>query len=249
MWNKPQLLIALADLILAAATAALLAAAAIWLARLPHFRLSEVTLRQPLIELRRPEIERALGAFLQGNFFSADIQGLRQALEALPWVRRAEVQRRWPSGLEINLEEHRPAALWGDSDGQLLNSEGEIFTATPSQELALPRLAGPPALAGELLATYQESSAILQPLGLKVQSLRMSPRLALAITLENGLLIELGRQRSQISFRSRMERFADHYPGALAALGRQPAAADMRYPNGFALRLATLPGAESKRKE
>ena len=42
MWHKPQLMTAVADLLLAAAAAALLVAAAVWFARMPFFTLSEV---------------------------------------------------------------------------------------------------------------------------------------------------------------------------------------------------------------
>lgn len=70
-------------------------AAVIWGARLPLFSLREVVVMHELQEVRRNELERALAGRLRGNFFSVNLDVLRQSLEQLPWIRRAEVRRQW----------------------------------------------------------------------------------------------------------------------------------------------------------
>ena len=60
MWNKPQLLSAISDLLYVAAAAALLVAAVLWSTRLPLFPLRQVVVKQELHEVRRSDLERSL---------------------------------------------------------------------------------------------------------------------------------------------------------------------------------------------
>lgn len=249
MWNKPQLMTAVADLLFAAATAALLVAAAVWFTRLPHFRLSQVVVTHELSEVKRSDVERAMAGLLRGNFFSVNVEALRQSLEKLAWVRHAEVRRRWPSGLEVRIEEHRPVAFWGEGTGQLVNTHGEVFAAVMTAPQPLPVLHGPQAVAAELLAWYRESAELLQPLGRAPRMLTMSPRLALQLRLDDGMVVELGRQQAKLPLRARLQRFVDHYPSVLTVARARPSVVDMRYPNGFALRLAAAHATESKGKQ
>ena len=83
MWNKPQLLNTIADLLMLAASAALLAGVAIWLVRVPALPVDQVVFAEPLAHTRRLEVEQALPAALKGNFFSLNLETVRGALEKL----------------------------------------------------------------------------------------------------------------------------------------------------------------------
>lgn len=253
MWNKPQLMTAVSDLLLAAAAAALLVAAVVWGARLPLFPLREVVVTHELREVRRGEVERSLSGRLRGNFFSINLEVLRQSLEQLPWVRHAEVRRQWPSRIEVAIEEHVPVAYWGQGTGQLVNAQGEVFAAVMSTPpaLPLPLLVGPTGVVPEILGYYQQAEELLRPLGRVPRSLHVSPRLAVQLRLDDGMLIELGRQQAKAPVRQRLERFVEYYPSVLTAARQRPSVVDMRYPNGFALRVnasAAAPATESKGK-
>ena len=95
MWNKPQLLNTIADLLILAATAALLAAALVWLVRVPSLPVRQVVFAQELAHTRRAEIEQSLPGALKGNFFSLNLEAVRGELEKLPWVRKVELRRVW----------------------------------------------------------------------------------------------------------------------------------------------------------
>lgn len=243
MWNRPQLMTAVADLLLAAAAAGLLVSLAIWVAKRPHFTLSEVVVMHELKEVRRAEVERALGGLLRGNFFSVNVDAVRQSLERITWVRHAEVRRRWPSTLEVRIEEHDPAAVWGENTGQLLNTHGEVFSAVMSAPRPLPVLHGPLGVAPEMLGYYREAAAMLQPVGRQPKVLTVSPRLAVQLKLDDGMVVELGRDQPKLPIRTRLQRFVDHYPTVTGPGRTRPSVVDMRYPNGFALRLAAVHGA------
>ncbi|EXI76166.1 MAG TPA: cell division protein FtsQ/DivIB [Candidatus Accumulibacter phosphatis] len=239
MWHKPHLLKAIADLLFLAAGAALLVAAVVWgSSRLRLFPLAEVQVMSELRVVQRQQMEEAMADLLRGNFFTVDLEALRRALEELPWVRRAELWRKWPSRIEVRIEEHKAAAHWGDGNGELVNTFGEVFAASLPDEQRLPRLSGPGGTAREVLRRYGEFAELLKPARLQPAQLSLSARLAWAVRLEDGMLVELGREQAKAPIRMRLQRFVDHYPNMADARHGRPVAVDMRYPNGFALRFA-----------
>ena len=240
MWNKPHLLNAIADLLILAASAALLAVAAVWLVRVPSLPVRQVAFTEPLAHTRRLEIEQVLPATLKGNFFSINLEAVRSTLEKLPWVRKVEVRRQWPDRLEIRIEEHKPVARWGEGRGELVNSYGEVFAAQPGdQELAaLPLLSGPTGTAPEVLKHFSEFVGAFQSVGERPVQLTLSPRLAWQLKLENGMLVDMGREQPKSPVGMRLQRFIEVYPETVAKRAVRPAVVDLRYPNGFAMRAA-----------
>jgi cell division protein FtsQ len=65
---------------------------------------------------------------------------------------------------------------------------------------------------------------------------RMSPRRAWQVRLESGLTLELGREHIE----SRFDRFIAAYDRTVSRLQRRLDYVDLRYPNGFALRIPEL---------
>jgi cell division protein FtsQ len=250
MWHKPQLLTAVSDLLFLAGAAALLVAAAVWgTPRLRLFPLAEVRVTHELREVQRSELEESLSELLRGNFFTVDVDAVRRTLEELPWVRRAEVWRKWPSRIDVRIEEQQAAAHWGDGEGQLVNTYGEIFPAALSREQQLPRLNGPAGSSGEVLRRYEEFAQVLKPGSRRPAQLALSPRLAWLLKLEDGMLVELGREQAKAPIRMRLQRFVDYYPTLSETRHGRPIAVDMRYPNGFALRFPASAGQEVKGKK
>ena len=90
------------------------------------------------------QIEKAVAAFSQTGFMSADLDAIQRAVEALPWVEHARIQRRWPNSLHVTVIEQTAAARWGESG--LLNTRGELFvrsaTHVPAELAALERTRG-----------------------------------------------------------------------------------------------------------
>lgn len=241
MWNKPQLLTAIADLLILAASAALLAAAAVWLVRVPSLPVRQVVFADSLAHTRRIEIEQVLPGVMKGNFFSINLDQVRSTLEKLPWVRRVEVRRIWPEKLEVNVEEHRPVARWGEARGELVNSYGEVFSAVLAENeiSVLPLLFGPQDTAPEVLKRYGEFVGSFKALGERPVQVTLSPRLAWQLKLENGMLVDIGREQPKSPVGVRLQRFIEIYPEAVAKRANRPAVVDLRYPNGFAMRVAS----------
>lgn len=243
MWNKPHVLNAIADLLFAAAAAALLAAAAVWMVRMPKLPIQQVVVKEELRQVRRAEIEQALAGNLRGNFFSVNLEAVRASLEQLPWVRRVDVRRQWPARLVVNIEEHKPVARWEEGKGQgrneLVNSYGEVFVAMLAEKEAatLPQMYGPQGTSQDVLKRFGEFAGLLAPLSLKPVQVNLSPRLAWQLRLADGMVVDLGREQAKAPVNERLQRFVEIYPGAVGNRPQRPAAVDLRYPNGFAMRV------------
>lgn len=238
-WDRPQLMNLVADLLFFAAALALGYAATLAVARLPFFPLRAVTVAGPLQEVTPTQLEYAARNAMAGNFFTVNLDAVRAAFEKLPWVRKAEVRRRWPDGIELAIEEHVAAARWKHADGaeaRLVNREGEVFAASSSAKL--PLFVGPEGTAPLILARYHELKPLLEPIGRQPQTLALSPRQAWQTKLDDGVLLDLGRDQAKSRVNERLQRFTAVYGQAAERLKARADVIDLRYPNGFAMRLA-----------
>ena len=246
MWDNPRLLNAVAGALTALALLVFAVGAMQLLMRTPLLPLREIAVSGALGHTTRAEVEQATQGRVSGNFFAVDLAGVRAALEALPWVRRVQVRRVWPDRLEVRLEEHVPLARWGSAD--LVNQQGERF-AGRGADAELPQFSGPQGSEGEVTRRYRRFIEILAPLGAGLERLVLTPRYAWQLRLADGLAIELGRDTPNDAVERRLQRFVAVYAQTLAKMQRKPAPAsvpsmhvDLRYPNGFALRVAELKG-------
>ena len=99
------------------------------------------------------QIEKAVAPFSQTGFMSADLDAIQRAVEALPWVEHARIQRRWPNSLHVTVIEQTAAARWGESG--LLNTRGELFVRSATHVPAeLPRLSGPEGTESQVAQRY-----------------------------------------------------------------------------------------------
>jgi cell division protein FtsQ len=208
-----------------------------WLLLPQHFPLTRVDLKGTLVRTTTAELEGALPR-AAGNFFAADLTEIRARVERLPWVRQVAVRRVWPGRLEISIEEHVALARWGTGDemSALVNTHGERFTGKTQE--ALPLFIGPAGTQAELARRYASFSAIVAPLGTKIERVVLSPRHAWQLRLANGLHLALGRDPEAAELR--LKSFVAVYPATLSPGGRRYEYVDLRYPNGFAVRVPDL---------
>lgn len=238
LWDRPVLLNLLSDVLLLGGLLLLAWAAMTALQRLPVFPLRQLVVTSPVTQVSRAQVEHAARTALAGNFFTVDLGAVRDAFERMPWVRRADVRRRWPDTIELNVEEHRAAAKWTPLEGEprLVNSHGEVFTATTSAHL--PAFAGPEGSSERVLERYADFREGLRPLGRYPVAVSLSPREAWQLKLDDGVILELGRDQPKHPLNERIDRFVSTYNAARGRFHTALGVIDMRYPNGFALRPA-----------
>jgi len=231
MWDKPKLLNWIANLLFAVCVVTALYATLYVVVHLPIFPLREVKVDGQLNHVSREQVKLIVAKHLKGNFFTLDLVKARDAFEKLPWARKVSVRRRWPDKLEVVIEEHQALARW--SNVALVNKHGELFHAASGSDL--PVFYGPNDGVIEVASQYDVFNRVLKKTNLEIASLALTPRRAWQITTHNGMVIELGR----VDMQPRLEKFANVYASTLAVLNKKITYADLRYPNGFALRKPT----------
>ncbi|TRZ99333.1 MAG: FtsQ-type POTRA domain-containing protein [Rhodocyclaceae bacterium] len=238
-WDRPMLINLAADVLLLAGGVLLTWAGALALQRLPVLPLTQLVVATPLNQVARAQVEQTARNAMSGNFFTVNLETAQAAFERMPWVRSASLRRHWPDGIELELEEHRAAARWTPQEGEsrLVDTHGEVFMASTPE--SLPLFVGPEGSAPRLLARYREFNDSLAAIGRKQVAVHLSAREAWQLKLDDGVVLELGRDQLKAPLAERLTRFTTHYPAVSSSAKSRLqtiGVVDMRYPNGFALR-------------
>lgn len=246
-WHQPLLMNLVSTVLTLAASIVFGVAVFKLMVQLPVFALREVVIISPLGHVTHEQLRSVARAALRGNFFTIDLDGARQSFEKLPWVREAQLRRRWPGTIEVVLEEHQAVAYWrslDSGDTRLVNTFGELFDAAANAPM--PVFSGPPEASTEMLAQMRRFETILEPVERHVATLTLSGRHAWQLRLDNGVLVELGKDQvganraegEQSLPEARLARFVALWPQTEKQLGKTLTLADLRYTTGFAVRTA-----------
>jgi cell division protein FtsQ len=214
--------------------------AVLFAAHWPGLPVRTVLIENAVTHVTAEQVGARLEGRVQGNFFGADLAAVRAALEELPWVRRVEVRRAWPDRLAVRIEEHTALARWPDE--RLVNTHGELFVG--SAVPGLPLLGGPAGSEREVTERYRVFSALLAPIGGRPSQVLLTARQAwqVRVTLPDrpALTLDLGRDQPRHPVNDRLARFVAVYPSTVGRLAASLDHVDLRYPNGFALRVPDL---------
>lgn len=236
MWDNPRSLNMAAGALVGIAAPAFVVAGVWLLLHSPLFPVTQLEIKHALEKTTKEEIEAATRGRIGGNFFAVAPAEVRAGLEQLPWVRRVSVRRVWPDRLEVTLEEHVALARWGDE--ALVNTYGERFNGRTEQ--ALPVFLGPAGTEHEVARRYARFAGVVAPLGTELERVVLTQRYAWQLRLASGLHVMLGRDADAAE--SRLRKFVEVYPETLGRMARRHEYVDLRYPNGFALRVPELKG-------
>jgi cell division protein FtsQ len=177
------------------------------------------------------DVEKTVRAQLHGTgLVSVRLDDVRRALRLLPWVASATVQRSWPRSLAVTVTEQQAIARWNGTD--LVNAHGDLFAgASRFVPPELPQLAGPAGTEADVVARYLALQGRIVESGARLTALRLDPRGAWELQLDNGVVVRFGRRQVD-------ERFARFLSVALRLVCQRAADiayVDMRYTNGFAV--------------
>jgi len=246
VWDNPRLTNAAANALCALALALVAYAGARVLFQSPVFSLKTIVVGGELQHVERSEIVNALQGRVRGTFFTVDLEAVRVLFEGIPWVRHAELRRGWPDRLEVRIEEHVALARWGQrGEPGLVNTHGELFPGR--SDAPLPVLSGPAGSESEVAHRYLTFRDLLVPLAVEPRQVLLSSRLSWQIKLSNGLTIQLGRDSDKDRVDGRLARLVSVYPQTLGESRQRPDYVDLRYPNGFAMRVPETVTRESRK--
>ena len=192
---------------------------------------------------------------ISGGFFTVDLNHVRQRLLQEPWINNVSLRRQWPAGVAVFVEEHMPVAYWND-DGYISESGSVFKPEIIDKNLNLPLLNGPDGQHGNVWKFMNVLYKEMAQLGYAVTSLGLDARRAWRLEITNaasaaheadgkGIDVRLGRFDTE----KRMQRFIRMLP-ALASKkefsDNKIEVIDMRYPNGFAVRMTNDEAATEK---
>jgi cell division protein FtsQ len=176
------------------------------------------------------DVEQIVRARLHGGFVRANLTEVQGAIEALPWVDTARVQRHWPDALIVHITEQEAIARWGESG--LVNARGELFVRDERHvPMELPLLKGPQGAERRVADRFFQVRSQLESAGLQIQGLSLDDRGAWEIELSSGVVIRLGRREVE----ERIERFLKSGASLISGRANEISYIDMRYSNGFAV--------------
>jgi cell division protein FtsQ len=199
----------------------------------------ELAVQGPLQHVRADEVRAAAASAIDGQLFEVDLEAVRLAVERLPWVAHARVDRQWPARLVVRIWERVPFARWGDTEA--LSTEGIVFA--PGGETlpeSLPRLSGAPGREREVMAMYRQLADRLAETPFALTSLSQDARGDWVAVSHGDIHLRFGRASPLDS----VERLKATVLPALASRLNEVHTVDLRYLNGFAVSWRPAPGAD-----
>ncbi len=180
------------------------------------------------------QLRSSLAPLVSASFFTVDLQNLHEAALRKPWVAAVNVQKKWPDTVVVTVEEFQPLAHWNERG--LVSSRRTEFNAPDAAEIqGLPWLEGPDGRLEEVLTQWDLFNSMLAKVGLEIEHLELQERGSWAMQLNNGTLVQLGRDDPV----DRLQRLMNSWRGLMVDQPLPPVRIDLRYTNGFAVRWPT----------
>ncbi|HET8942378.1 MAG TPA: cell division protein FtsQ/DivIB [Rudaea sp.] len=192
-----------------------------------------VQVQAPFAHVSAEQIRAASASQLGTGFFALQLEDVRKAVAALPWVASVEARKRWPDTLVLEVRERQPFARWGQS--RLIDRNGDLFDIPGGSQLqGLPVLDGPDDALADVVAFFKEAQQTLSGTGLILTGVVQDARGSWTLNLNGGGAILLGHH----DIEARLQRFLAAYPQLSPTHSAGFDRVDLRYTNGFAVQWA-----------
>ena len=207
-----------------------------------------IEVKGELAFMNKDEIRSIVEDNISGGFITVDLNRVREIVSQQPWIENVSLRRRWPDILEVFVEERKPIAFWND-DGYI-SENGHVFKPKSiDKKLNLPDLDGPDGQHNNVWKFMNVLYKEMSLLNYTVTSLELDERRAWQLKIEKNIGLGDEEIRSGISVRlgrfeteKRLRRFVRVLPELAAEkefADNNINVIDMRYPNGFAVQMAT----------
>lgn len=206
----------------------------LWQALQPWLQrpLQQIVLQANIPAAQRLLVQAQLDEHVSDSFFGANLNQIKDEVEANPWVHNAKVSRIWPNRLMVEAEKQIMMARWGA--GGFLNHQGDLVSVDGDYIVAaeqLPVLAGPRASAWTMSQLYRQMSWLVGRESLRIVEFKQARRGAIQLRLNNDIVIVLGRQE----IIPRLQRLMKIYHTQLSAVAGSVERIDGRYPHGISV--------------
>ena len=183
-------------------------------------------------------VERTAWLALIGNYFTADLEEIENALVHLPGVYQAAVRRHWPDTLEISITEAGAIALWYATDGSALESRDYVNLPPDSNITLQPVLRSPTADRHTVIDAFLDLVSSLALLDLEVKKLSIDEAGNWVVVLQSASLqipVELEIVVGRGNPVRKVDQFVAVFDSVLQDRLPDIERVDMRYDSGFAV--------------
>jgi len=183
-------------------------------------------------------VERTAWLALIGNYFTADLEEIENALVHLPGVYQAAVRRHWPDTLEISITEAGAIALWYATDGSALESRDYVNLPPDSNITLQPVLRSSTADRHTVIDAFLDLVSSLALLDLEVKKLSIDEAGDWVVVLQSASLqipVELEIVVGRGNPVRKVDQFVAVFDSVLQDRLPDIERVDMRYDSGFAV--------------
>lgn len=178
--------------------------------------------RQQMIQHVKPVV--------QGNYFTSDLEQIRDKALEVSWVDRIVVSRAWPNSIKLRVIPRHPIARWGT--GRLLSDQGDVYSEAVAKSYPqLPLLYGPLDQSKVMMSRYNEINQLFNPVHLRLKALYLTDRRTWFMQFDSGLRIIVDQDQTM----SKLQRLSHLAQTDLKIVWPRISAIDLRYRNGLAI--------------
>jgi len=183
-----------------------------------------------MTRLDNAQITAAVNEEATPKLFQVDLAGVKQRVEALPWVAHARVSRVWPNRIAVRVTERVPYARWGEHS--LIDTDSHVFTP-PAAELPdeLPMLDAPEGHEAETTVTFESLRKALDDTPFKPSGLVLDARGEWRLQTLIGIELRLGQGEPS----AKIDLLLGAVRHTLSDQLDRVAYVDLRYSNGFSV--------------
>jgi cell division protein FtsQ len=181
-------------------------------------------------DLENQQLQQHLSPIIQDNYFTSDLERIRDQALTVSWVDRVVVSRAWPNAIRVRVMPRHAIARWGT--GRLLSDNGDVFSeAVVKTHLNLPLLHGPVSQSKMMMRRYNEINQLFHPANLRLKELYLTERMTWFMQFDSGLRIIVDQDQTM----TKLQRLSQLAQNDLKPMWSNISAIDLRYRNGLSI--------------
>ena len=181
-------------------------------------------------DLKNQQLQQHLSPIIQDNYFTSDLERIRDQALTVSWVDRVVVSRAWPNAIRVRVMPRHAIARWGT--GRLLSDNGDVFSeAVVKTHPNLPLLHGPVSQSKMMMRRYNEINQLFHPANLRLKELYLTERMTWFMQFDSGLRIIVDQDQTM----TKLQRLSQLAQNDLKPMWSNISAIDLRYRNGLSI--------------
>lgn len=178
----------------------------------------------------KQQIQKHLVDTVKDNYFTSDLEEIRDKTLEISWVDRVVVSRAWSNGIRVRVMPRQAIARWGT--GRLLSDEGDVYTEAIAKNYPnLPLLHGPSDQSKVMMRRYNEINQLFSPVNIRLKELYLKDRRTWFMQFDSGLRIIVDQDQTM----TKLQRLSHLVQADLKQVLPRISAFDLRYRNGLAI--------------